>query len=121
MTHSEIKSTEFAAYVGIDWADQKLNVSSSIALSLIDLRSTERSDLPSTSAVAIDDSLPPSRANTVRFCPVLFNRYPQRVMRRRVSHNVNVIITRLRDFTAPALTLVGLLPKLNLPIAVEVG
>jgi Transposase len=26
MTHSEIKSTEFAAYVGIDWADQKHDI-----------------------------------------------------------------------------------------------
>jgi len=26
MTHSEIESTEFAAYVGIDWADQKHDI-----------------------------------------------------------------------------------------------
>jgi hypothetical protein len=26
MTHSEIKSTEFAAYIGIDWADQKHDI-----------------------------------------------------------------------------------------------
>src|SRR5262245_21419792 len=59
--------------------------------------------------------------NDLLFAHASFNRYPQSVMRRRMSHNVNVIITRLRDFTAPALTIVRLLPKLNLPIAVEVG